>query len=152
MHRWPQTWDEIAQGSKVKPNKTVFLKEHSNTMAPNDICYICRSVPCSVIIREASSCNKWEQIHRLTSRHYAENEKPWFSQPHMGYLHENPPFRDQRTLHRKRQIEYKSHRGWRAPREQDSLSQHYQCSYQLAETEANAQGLPMCVPGSLHIY
>ena len=38
-------------------------------------CYIHRSVPCSAIIREASSYNKWEQIEKHTAKHNTENER-----------------------------------------------------------------------------
>ena len=36
--------------------------------------YIHRSVFCSSIIREASSCSKWEQVQRPKARQYAESE------------------------------------------------------------------------------
>ena len=37
-------------------------------------CYTHRSVPYSAIIRETSSCSRWEQIQRPIARHYAESE------------------------------------------------------------------------------
>jgi hypothetical protein len=43
-------------------------------------CYTHRSVPCSAIIREASSCSRWQQIQRCIARLYAESERLWNAQ------------------------------------------------------------------------
>lgn len=40
-------------------------------MTPNDICYTHRSIPCSVIIKEASFWSRWTQVQRPTFRHYS---------------------------------------------------------------------------------
>ena len=42
-------------------------------------CYTSRSVPYPVNIRKASSGSRWEQIQRLTARHYVERESNWRS-------------------------------------------------------------------------
>ena len=42
-------------------------------------CYTHRSVPCSAMIREASSCNSWEQTE-THSQIYTESRTPWNTQ------------------------------------------------------------------------
>lgn len=44
-------------------------------------CYAHRSLPCSVIIREASSCLRREQIQRPSARQCAESERVWTLSP-----------------------------------------------------------------------
>ena len=51
-------------------NKNVAIK-----YLPVSFCSTHRSVPCSAIIREASSCSSWEQIQRATARQCAESEE-----------------------------------------------------------------------------
>lgn len=77
-------------------------------------CYTHGSVPCTAIIRKASSCGRWEQIQRLPVRHYAEWEtlghsalnglSPWnlWSQAYW-------------TLQKRRRKKCKSQTRWRTP-------------------------------------
>ena len=48
-------------------------------MTPYD-CSTDKPVPYGAIIREASSCSKWEQIERPTASQDAESERPWNTQ------------------------------------------------------------------------
>lgn len=61
--------------------------------------YIHRPLPCSVILREASSCSRWEQIRKPANRQYVESQRHWHTQ---GFLHQLPHLRAQGTLQRRR--------------------------------------------------
>lgn len=64
------TKNQIAQEHRINPNIYVLLKEHSNTRLLMTFCYTQRSMPCSAIITETSSCSRGKQ--RATARHYTE--------------------------------------------------------------------------------
>lgn len=71
-------------------------------MTPN---ILSQSVFCAVIVREASSCSKWEKKRDPQARQYAESGR---SRNKMGHLYLIPPFRAQETLWKKTQQECKS--------------------------------------------
>lgn len=64
--------DQVDHGHKGKL-ATVLLKEHSDKMSPND-CYTQKAGPCSVHLREASSCSGWQLTQRNTD---GQNSRPW---------------------------------------------------------------------------
>jgi len=61
--------------SMLREGSSIAMVEQSLWELPAIVfCSTHRSVPCSAIIREASSCSTWEPIQRPTARHYAESE------------------------------------------------------------------------------
>lgn len=83
-------------------------------------CYTYRSVSCSAIIREASSCSRWEQIQRSTTGLCSESERPWNTQSKWIVSIKFFPsvFME---LWKSRGKDCKSQWGWKTPRRQSLL-------------------------------
>lgn len=60
-------------------------------------CHGYRSVPYSVIFREASSCRRWEQTQRPTAKQCVESKTAENTQLKFGCLHPIPLLRTQAT-------------------------------------------------------
>lgn len=72
-------------------------------------------------------------------RLYPESRRSWNTHPYIGCLHQVSPLRYWGTPW-KRQIEWKSQRGGRAPNKQGPLNQLEESSYEPIETETICTG------------
>lgn len=105
-------------------------------------CCTHRSEPYSAIIREASSCIRWEQNRELQpdgpqkerERDLGTHSSKW------DVSHQIPPLRTQGILRKRKQKECKSQRGWRKPGEQGALNQLNKAQMNSV-TEAASTGL-----------
>jgi hypothetical protein len=79
--KWSRSWEWKAQGPGEKQWLLFYQKDVAIKWLLMTFCYAHRSVPYSAIISEASSCNRWGQIQRLTARHFVISRKHRNTQP-----------------------------------------------------------------------
>lgn len=112
-------------------------------------CYICRSVPYSVMIRQASSCRRWEKFKDLPGRE-AENERLLNTDCKMVCLQQITPLRSQG---KRKQKESKRQKGQETPGKQALLINWAKLS-EITETDAACTGpvglctSPLCIYSS----
>lgn len=98
-------------------------------------CYTQRSLPCSAIIKKASSCRTQEQIQRPTDRQHSESERHWNTQAYIVCAHNILPLRAQETLWKRKQKECKSQSRQKTPGKQVPLYQQDGSTNKLTDTE-----------------
>lgn len=117
------------------------------------LCCTHRSVFCTAIIREGSSCSRWEEIQRSTARHMQRAEVLENSalKGCLHYIHTSTPA-VQGILQKRRKKECMSQKGWRPPRKQGSLNWHIQSSCELTDPEAACTGpVWLCTRASAYL-
>jgi hypothetical protein len=97
-------------------------------------CYTHRSVPCSPIIREVSSCSNGNS----TETHSQTVFREWETLEHsaLSGMSIKSLFSELRYPAKERWKEHKNQRGWRMPRKPRPLHKQDQHTYEFTETEA----------------
>lgn len=117
------------------------------------LCYVyssCmhRSVPCSALTRETSSCSKWEQIKEPHRENMQRMREVWTFIPELDSSIES--LLSQKTLLKRRQKECKTQRvQWTDTKEARDFLLTGSMHYELMETGAGAQDKHGSVPERL---
>lgn len=72
LPRWPGTRNRLVQRPREEPYISGYKKIINCFLMI--FCYIRRVVSCTVVISEASSGRRWEQVQRSIVRHYSERK------------------------------------------------------------------------------